>query len=79
MAMAPYNVWRYVPRLKVSTLVLYGILTTTFLPSVVKRFRVRVPQAVIKGFDEIGHFVPMERPNKTAEVILHFLHEKGCA
>jgi len=73
LAMAPYDVWGYVPRLTAPTLVLYGALSTTFLPSVVTRFRTRVPQAVIKGFEETGHFVPMERPDESAEVVLQFL------
>jgi pimeloyl-ACP methyl ester carboxylesterase len=77
LAMAPCNVWRYVPLLKIPTLVLYGALSTTFLESVAKRFRVQVPHALIKGFEKTGHFVPMERPDESAELILHFLRDNG--
>ena len=77
LAMAPYDVWRYVPLLKMPTLVLYGTLSTTFLQSVVKRLRVQVPHAVIKEFEGTGHFVPMERPDESAEFILHFLRDNG--
>jgi pimeloyl-ACP methyl ester carboxylesterase len=75
LAMAPYDIWRYVPRIKAPTLLLYGAQSTTFLPSVVRRFRQDVPHAVIKECKETGHFVPMERPNETAENILRFLDE----
>ena len=75
LAMAPCNIWKYVPRLKIPTLVLYGKLSKTFLPSVVRRFRADVPQAKIIGFEQTGHFIPMEVPEKTVEVILNFLSE----
>jgi pimeloyl-ACP methyl ester carboxylesterase len=77
LAMAPYDIWRFVPRIKVPTLLLYGARSTTFVPSVVKRFRKDVPHAVIKECRETGHFVPMEHPNETAEIILNFIHDKG--
>ncbi len=75
LAMAPYDIWKYVPQLKIPTLVLYGKLSKTFLPSVVRRFRAYVPQAEIIGFEQTGHFVPMEIPEKSIEMILNFLRE----
>ncbi|MFC1885269.1 alpha/beta fold hydrolase [Thermodesulfobacteriota bacterium] len=70
LAMAPYNIWKFVRRIKVPTLVLYGAQSTTFLPPVIKKFREEVPHAVIHKFKETGHFVPMERPVETADIIL---------
>ncbi len=77
LAMAPYDIWRYVGKITIPTLVLYGKQSTTFLPSVVRRIQRLIPDAVIKGFEETGHFVPMERPDETAKAIFHFLEEKG--
>jgi len=73
LAMAPYDIWRYVGMIKLPTLVLYGRRSTTFLESVVKKFNKLVPHAVIEGFENTGHFVPMEIPDKTAGRILSFL------
>ncbi|MFZ5865113.1 MAG: alpha/beta fold hydrolase [Thermodesulfobacteriota bacterium] len=75
LATAPVDIWRFVPRIKAPTLLLYGALSTTFLPSVVSRFQAKVPHAVVKRFENTGHFVPMERPNESAEVIAKFLQD----
>lgn len=77
LAMAPCNVCKFMPRIKAPSLGLYGSQSTTFLPSVVRKLRAQVPHVVIKRFEETGHFVPMEQPNKSVEVILHFLNEMG--
>ncbi len=77
LAMAPYDIWRYVRDIKIPTLVLYGKLSTTFLPSVVKKLQDRIPNAVIKGFEKTGHFVPMEKPDETADIIIRFLEENN--
>ncbi|MGD8990417.1 MAG: hypothetical protein PVI00_03070, partial [Desulfobacterales bacterium] len=49
---------------------------TRFVPIVAtaaKRFRAKVPGAAFRMFEATGHFVPMERPDETADVILEFL------
>ncbi|MBI4965247.1 MAG: alpha/beta hydrolase [Desulfomonile tiedjei] len=75
LATAPVDIWRFVPRVRMPTLLLYGAQSTTFLPAVVKRFRAQVPHAIIKEFEQTGHFVPMERPDLSADAILQFLHD----
>lgn len=74
-AVCPHDVWHYVPRLQQPTLVLYGAESDTFLPSAVKRLKVKLPSAVFRCLEGTGHFVPMERPDESAEAILTFLSE----
>ena len=47
----------------------------TFLTSAVKRFEAKVPHAKLVGFENSGHFVPMEQPQETRTAIVDFLKE----
>lgn len=76
-AVCPHDVWRLLPDLRRPTLVLYGADSDTFLRPAVKRFREKVPEAVFKGFEGTSHFVPMERPEESAEAILSFLQDRS--
>ncbi len=76
LAMAPTGIWRFVPRVKAPALVLYGSESTTFLPSVAKRFRACLPDADVRRID-CGHFIPMEKPDECARAISGFLEERG--
>jgi pimeloyl-ACP methyl ester carboxylesterase len=75
IATAPTDIWHYVPKLKIPTLIIYGTQTRTFLPSVIKRFKTEVPHAVLRCFEGPGHNVVMEKPRESAEAILEFLRE----
>ncbi len=72
-AVCPTDVWLVLPRLQVPTLVLYGSQSDVFLSSAAKKFRRKVPHAVLQRFEDTSHFVPMERPDETAEATLRFL------
>jgi pimeloyl-ACP methyl ester carboxylesterase len=72
-AVCPHIIWRYVPRIEVPTLLLYGADSDTFREPAVRRFRSLLPAASVKGFEGTGHFVPMERPDECASEILSFL------
>ena len=61
------------PRLQKPALVLYGAESDTFLASAAKRFKTKVPGVALRCFKDTGHFVPMQRPDETAEVIVGFL------
>ncbi len=74
-AACSHDVWRYIPRLQQPTLVLYGAESDTFLAPAVKRFKAKVPFATFGRFEETSHFVPMERPDETADAILSFLKD----
>jgi pimeloyl-ACP methyl ester carboxylesterase len=72
-AVCPTDVWRILPRLEIPTLVLYGSQSDVFAPSAARKFGRKVPHAVLKRYENTSHFVPMERPDETAEAILRFL------
>lgn len=72
-AACPHDIWKYVPRLRVPTLVLYGAESDTFLPAAVKRFRAKANRAVFRPLEKTGHFVPMERPDASGKAIMDFL------
>ena len=61
--------------IKIPTLLLYGQQSTTFLKSVAEKFRKLVPHVVIERFDNTGHFIPMEHPDRTVKIILDFLRD----
>lgn len=76
-AVCPHDVWRYVPQIRRPTLVLYGSQSDTFLRPAVKRFRDKAPDASLHCLEDTSHFVPMERPDECARLILSFLEERG--
>jgi pimeloyl-ACP methyl ester carboxylesterase len=76
-AACPHDIWRHISRLQKPALVLYGAKSDTFLASAAKRFKAKVPGAALRCFEDAGHFVPMERPDETAEVILDFLRNEN--
>ena len=79
LAMAPTDIWRYVPQVKAPTLLLYGTRSTTFLPAVVRKFQACLPDAEIRAFDNSGHFIPMEHPQECSNMIVDFLKNRGLA
>ena len=72
-AVCPHDVWRYIPRLQKPALILYGAESDTFLAAAAKRFKAKVPRVALRCFEDTGHFVPMQRPDETAEAIVDFL------
>ena len=69
----PPNLWQYVPKIKQPVLVLYGDKSDTFLAPAAKRFQAKVPHATMRRFQNTSHFVPMEKPQETAEAICDFV------
>ena len=76
-ATCSHDIWRLIPRLSMPALLIHGEKSDICLPPAVKRFRKKVPGAKIIGLKGTSHFVPMERPDETAELIIGFLKEKG--
>ncbi|MGD9172562.1 MAG: alpha/beta hydrolase [Desulfobacterales bacterium] len=76
-AVCPHDIWRTIPLLSKPALIVYGAESDTFLASAAKRFRAKVPGTAFWLFEETGHFVPMERPDETAKVILDFLENES--
>lgn len=75
-AVCSNDIWRYVPRVQCPMLVLYGGRSDTFLPAAVKRLKAMAPGETFRCFEQSSHFVPMERPGDTSDVILGFLKDK---
>jgi pimeloyl-ACP methyl ester carboxylesterase len=69
----PYDLWRYIALVKQPVLILYGEKSDTFGALAVKRFKKKVPHAVIQPLPRTGHFVPMEKPGQTAAAIAAFV------
>ena len=69
----PPDLWHHVPKIKQPVLVLYGDKSDTFLAPAAKRFQAKVPHASMHCFKDTSHFVPMERPQETAEAICDFV------
>ncbi len=75
-AVCPHDIWRTIPLLQKPVLVLYGADSDTFLASAAKRFKACVPAAALRLFEKTSHFVPMEKPAETADIILDFLENE---
>ncbi|MGD9055932.1 MAG: alpha/beta hydrolase [Desulfobacterales bacterium] len=75
-AVCPHDIWRTIPQVQKPALVVYGAKSDTFLASAAKRFKANAPRAVLRCFEETGHFVPMERPAETVEAIVDFLENE---
>ena len=75
LATAPCGIWSEVSKIKSPTLILYGAKSKTFLPSVVSKIKKLVPHAILKEMPNAGHFIPMEHPKESAEIVLRFIQE----
>ncbi|MEW5721708.1 MAG: alpha/beta hydrolase, partial [Thermodesulfobacteriota bacterium] len=72
-ATCSHDIWRYAARLTQPTLFLYGRHSDVCLPAAAKRFGRVQPDTAFLRLDQVGHFVPMERPEQTVRAILDFL------
>ncbi len=75
IATAPWGIWREVSKIRCPTLVLYGSKSKTFLPSVAAKIKKLIPHAIITEMPTAGHFIPMEHPEESAEIVLRFIKE----
>jgi pimeloyl-ACP methyl ester carboxylesterase len=76
-ATCSHDVWRYIPTLSMPTILIYGEKSDICLSPAIRRFREKVPKAKVIGLKDTSHFVPMERPDETTEIIIGFLREEG--
>ncbi|NIQ39240.1 MAG: alpha/beta fold hydrolase [Proteobacteria bacterium] len=76
-AVCPHDIWRHIPCLQQPTLVIYGAKSDTFLASAAKRFKAKVPGATFLCLEGTSHFVPMERPDESADAIVTFLRDQN--
>jgi pimeloyl-ACP methyl ester carboxylesterase len=70
---APHDLWSHVRRVEVPALFVRGSDSDTFLPEAAARVRRELPTAEVVELPDTTHFVPMEKPEELAAVILEFL------
>jgi len=69
----PHDLWSFIPHVQQPVLVVYGGRSDTFLEKTANQLKKKLPSAQFHCFENNGHFVPMEKPQQTAEVILAFI------
>jgi len=73
LATAPVGIWSEVSKIKCPTLVVYGEKSKTFLPSVSVKLKKILPHVSMIKMSNTGHFIPMEEPEKLAEIVSEFV------
>lgn len=76
LATAPVGIWSEVSKIKCPTLVIYGENSKTFLPTVARKLKKSLPQVALKKMPNIGHFIPMEKPEALAEIVVEFVEKQ---
>jgi pimeloyl-ACP methyl ester carboxylesterase len=71
-ATPPFAEWRYLARLCVPTLVLYGAQSAVFVARMAARWRRVRPDIGLQSIANSGHLLPMEQPQAVAEAIVRF-------
>jgi len=69
----PTDIWRWVRRVNVPVLVLYGERSNTFRPAARRRLQRLWPHARFVGIPDAGHMFPMEQPGAVAQAIRQFV------
>lgn len=71
--LTPHDVWGAVSELQVPTLVLRGEHSDTFMAGAVSKFVRKCPFADCREIEGTGHMLPMQRPERVAEIIREWL------
>ncbi len=69
----PAGVWKIPSQLKAPVLIIYGSSSDVFLGKCAIKFKRECPAVELKRIEGVGHFVPMEKPQQTAQSIFEFL------
>ena len=73
-ASVPTDIWKWIPRVHIPTLILYGEQTHTFRPEARERLQKVWPHAHFQALPNAGHMFPLEQPEETAQVVRQWLH-----
>ncbi len=74
-ASVPTDIWAWIPRVCLPTLVLYGEQSDTFRAKALRRLQRMWPHARFVALPGAGHMFPMEVPTRAAHIIRAFLAE----
>jgi len=70
---SPHDPWQQLRRIAVPTLLVRGEHSDTLRPDAVRRFASEVASSQVVVIPGSTHFVPMERPDEVARVVIDFL------
>jgi pimeloyl-ACP methyl ester carboxylesterase len=71
----PLDIWDYAPRIRCPVLLVRGEFSEAFGPGPARRLSRRIPDGRLETIKGAGHFVPMEKPEELAGLILDFLED----
>jgi len=69
------DLWRELPKLEISTLIIRGAETDTFLPNAANLVKQKQPKVKIETLEKSTHILPIEHPQKVFEIMNEFLKE----
>ncbi len=78
-ATVPIDIWQWILRVRLPTLVVYGARSDTFRRSAARRLQRVWPHARFVALADAGHMFPLEEPERAARAIRPFLAEVGTA
>ncbi len=71
----PAGIWQKPGLLQAPVLIIYGSDSDVFLDSCARKFTKKVPTAELRCLEHVSHFVPMEKPEQTASLIIEFMEQ----
>ncbi len=74
---SPTDIWRWVPRVEVPVILLYGERSNTFRPAALRRLQRQWPHARFVPIRDAGHMFPMEKPTEAARLLREHLDALG--
>jgi pimeloyl-ACP methyl ester carboxylesterase len=74
-----HNMAKDIPKIKVPTLLIWGLNDTITPPLVAYEFDDRMPNTELRFIDKCGHAPMMEHPEKFNVILHQFLHKHGNA
>ncbi|HSN54483.1 MAG TPA: alpha/beta hydrolase [Candidatus Sulfomarinibacteraceae bacterium] len=75
----PHDLWPRLRRVEPPTLVVRGSASDTLLPGAALRMAREMPDATVLELEGTSHFLPMEKPEEVARLIVEFTGGSGLA